>query len=418
MLSHSIPFDPATPATALSQLPEAPAVFALFAADPHAEPYLARTSNLRRRLSRFLDAKPSQTKRLRLTERVVRIEYAPTGSAFESDLVLYAASLQAFGERGRKRLHLHSPALLKMSVKNPYPRVYVTNKVTKSALDSLYGPFPSRAAAERYLEEMLNLFFLRRCYPDLNPDPAFPGCIYSEMKMCLAPCFQGCTNERYAEEAARVRAFLDTNGQSQLAELARDRDLASDALDFERAATLHARIQKVEAVAGLASEAVHPLSRLRALIVQPAAEPGHVALFLLSTGSLIGPASYSTLGMRLHNEQSGSSSLYTHPYSLEAVPLNQPQAAGGNTLEQRLTDALSDLDGRLNATNPSSQTLADHLCLFTRWYYRPATKRIGEALFWPPGTPPPRKAFLRAISRVAITRQLGPGNAVGIEARA
>ena len=262
MLTYSIPFDPAHPASTLTQLPPTPAVFALFAADPKSEPYLARTTNLRRRLTRFLDAKPGQTKRLRLTEKVARIEYTPTGSNFESDLALYAASLEAFGERARKRLHLHAPALLKMSVKNAYPRVYVTNTVTKSGLDSLFGPFPSRSSAEKYCDEMLNLFLLRRCHEELHPDPAFPGCIYSEMKMCLAPCYKGCTDERYAEEAARVRAFLETRGQSLLTELARDREAASEALDFERAATIHARIQKVEAVAALAPDAVRPLSRL------------------------------------------------------------------------------------------------------------------------------------------------------------
>ena len=241
MLAQTLPFDPTNPAPTLSALPEKPGIFALFGADPKAEPYLARTTNIRRRLKRFLDAKPTQTKRLRLTERVARIEYTATGSDFESSLALYNATHQAFGERARKRLHLYAPYFLRMTVKNRYPRVYVTNTITKSAAESLYGPFPSRAAAERFCDEALNLFLLRRCFPDLDPDPAFPGCVYSEMKMCLAPCFKGCTDERYAEEAARVEAFLATRGQSLLDELAKERDSASEELDFEKAASIHAK---------------------------------------------------------------------------------------------------------------------------------------------------------------------------------
>src|SRR5277367_178162 len=304
MLTNQLPFDPANPAPALAALPEKSGIFALFGADPKAEPYLARTTNLRRRLKRFLDAKPTQTKRLRLTERVARIEYTATGSDFESTLALYNATNQAFGDRARKRLHLYAPYFLRMTVKNRYPRVYVTNTITKSAADSLYGPFPSRAAAERFCDEALNLFLLRRCYPDLDPDPAFPGCVYSEMKMCLAPCFKGCTDERYAEEAARVEAFLATRGQSLLDELGKERDAASEELDFEKAAAVHARIQKVEAVSALASEAVHPLAQLRAIIVQPTIqledEPGRVALFQFNAGVITGPVLYDTLGMRLH----------------------------------------------------------------------------------------------------------------------
>ncbi len=417
MLTNQLSFDPTNPAPTLSALPENPGIFALFGADSKAEPYLARTTNIRRRLKRFLDAKPTQTKRLRLTERVARIEYTVTGSDFESSLALYSATHQAFGERARKRLHLYAPYFLRMTVKNRYPRVYVTNTITKSAADSLYGPFPSRAAAERFCDEALNLFLLRRCYPDLDPDPAFPGCVYSEMKMCLAPCFKGCTDERYAEEAAKVEAFLATRGQSLLDELAKERDAASEELDFEKAASIHAKIQKVEGVVALASEAVHPLAQLRAIVVQSSSEPGHVALFQLNSGVLTGPAPYDTLGMRLHNEQSGSSSLYTHPYALEAVPLQDqpapsapmptaviaktgqtPSDAPRDVLEQRLNEAMANLNQeKLRASN---QTLADHLSIFNRWYFRPEAKRIGEAIFYDPEKPLPSKQILRAISRV------------------
>ncbi len=419
MLAQTLPFDPANPAPTLAALPEKPGIFALFGADPKAEPYLARTTNLRRRLKRFLDAKPTQTKRLRLTERVARIEYTATGSDFESTLALYIATHQAFGERARKRLHLYAPYFLRMTVKNHYPRVYVTNTITKSATENLYGPFPSRAGAERFCDEALNLFLLRRCYPDLDPDPAFPGCVYSEMKMCLAPCFKGCTDERYAEEAAKVEAFLATRGQSMLDELAKERDAASEDLDFEKAASIHARIQKVEAVGALASEAVHPLAQLRAVIIQPSSEAGHVALFQLDAGLLTGPALYDTLGMRLHNEQSGSSSLYTHPYALEAVPLQEVSTSPGaivaatvskpkqssrdaprDVLEQRLTEALSQLSQFRSKSRVDIQTIADHLSLFNRWYHRPEAKRTGEAIFCKRDEPLPSKTILRSISRI------------------
>jgi excinuclease ABC subunit C len=408
MLSQQIAFDPANPAPALAALPEKPGIFALFGADPKAEPYLARTTNLRRRLKRFLDARPTQTRRLRLTERVARIEYSATGSDFESSLALYTATHEAFGEGARKRLRLRAPYFLRMTVKNRYPRVYVTNTVTKSAAACLFGPFPSRAAAERFCDEALNLFLLRRCYPDLDPDPAFPGCVYSEMKMCLAPCFQGCSDERYAEEAARVEAFLATRGASLLADLATQRDAASQELDFEKAATLHARIQKVEAVAALAPEAVRPLNQLDATLIQPSSEPGHVALFQMRSGVLTGPALYDTVGMRLHNEQSGSSSLYTHPYAVEAVPLQEPNPAPASSakvsshsqLEERLAEAIRNLDSARQGIKAEARMLPDHLNLFARWYYRPDAKRVGEVVFCAPDEPLALRAILRAVSRV------------------
>ena len=63
---------------------------------------------------------------------VDHIEYTVTGSEFESSLCLYQASLRAFGYRAKKRLRLRPPVFLRMSVDNPYPRVYVTAKISKT----------------------------------------------------------------------------------------------------------------------------------------------------------------------------------------------------------------------------------------------------------------------------------------------
>ena len=116
MLSSSLKFDPAK--FAWPEIPAQAGIFALFGADPRAEPYLSRTPNLRKRLRRLLDPKPEQSKRLRLAESVVRIEYTLTGSDFEAWLLLYDASLATFGERARKRLHLRPPVFLRMAMEN------------------------------------------------------------------------------------------------------------------------------------------------------------------------------------------------------------------------------------------------------------------------------------------------------------
>jgi len=403
-LAESIRFDPADPATSLAGLPEAPAVFALCAADPAAEPYLSKTPNLRRRLMRFLRGPQAgvTSRRLQLAHLVDHIEYTVTGSEFESSLCLYQASLKVFGEKARKRLRLRPPVFLRMSVENRYPRVYVTTRITKTAAEALFGPFPSRAAAERYADEMLNLFLLRRCTDDLNPDPAFPGCVYSEMKMCLAPCFQGCTDERYQKESADVLAFLATNGASLIKRLEEERDAASGMMEFERAAAIHQKMQRVQGVAQLTNEAIRPLSRLSAILVQPSAEAGTVTLFALRRGVWSGPAPYSTIGMRLANERSGSSSLFAHPVALEAVPLEGPAAGkpARDLLEARLEEALSTLT-TASPKSVSSQTLSDHVALFTQWFYRPAARTTGEIVFAGPDGEVPRKPLLRAISRIA-----------------
>jgi hypothetical protein len=146
---------------------------------------------------------------------------------------------------------------------------------------------------------------------------------------------------------------------------------------------------------------VHLLSELRAVLVQPGTEPHQVKLFELSQNGISGPVAYSTLGMRLHNEQSGSSSLFSHPVALAPLPLDAPAAGPvAGTLEERLATAL----GALQSARPGrlgGQQMEDHLALFVRWAGRPATRRAGEAVFALADGSMPDKLLLRAISRVA-----------------
>ncbi|WP_263356312.1 excinuclease ABC subunit UvrC [Acidicapsa ligni] len=420
MLNQTLPFDAANPAEALRQLPaRKAAVFALYGADESAEPYIGTTPDLRRRLERLLRPAVGQTRRLQLVSRVRRIAWQITGSEFESLLLQFCLLEQAYGAKVLERMHLRPPAFVRFHGGNPYPRLTITNRPSLKESQWAFGPFPSRTSAERYCEEVLKLFLLRRCEENLDPHPSHPGCVYSEMKKCLAPCYQGCTDERYAEESDAVRSFLATRGESKLTIIGQQRDHASEQMEFEAAAALHAQFQRVESVRALAAEIVRPLSELRACFFQVSANPEEVSVFLYENGELRGPAPFSTLGMRIQNEQSGSSSLFAQPMAIQPVPESEPQGSPSGTsstpgtssqpgrkanrdlLEARLESVLESLAA--TRPQPNATTRQGHLALVTRWYYRPQQKRIGEICFPHTGEnqPWPLKSMLRSIGRVA-----------------
>ena len=414
MLAHTLPFVPASKAGSaqadlLAGLPDAPAVFSLGFGE-HREPYIARTSNLRRRLQRMFAPEGSLSRRLQLLPFVRQIAWSPFGSEFEASLLLYREIVTVFAAKDaatvRKRLRLRPPAYLRMTMENDFPRLFATNRYVRSAADRSFGPFPTRAAAERACDAVLDLFQLRRCVEDLHPYPEHPACPYFEMKMCLAPCNQTCTPDRHHAEADAVFETLRTHGASLLSSLERDRAAASEALEFEAASAIHHRYEKAETALRELPESVRLLSQLSAVIVQPSSQPGEVALFRLTRQGLGGPVAYVTVGMRLHNEQSGSSSLYSHPVALAPIPLEtvpleaSPSGPAVDTLEERLQTALHSLEA-LSPSRPSTQQIEDHLALFTRWCFRPLAKRVGEAVFSSAGSAIPHKPLLRAISRVA-----------------
>jgi len=401
MLTQSLPFDSGNPDAALRQLPSRKAVFALYGENEAAEPYIGVTPDLRRRLERLLRPAKGQTKRLQLVSRVRRIAWHLTGSEFESLLVQFSLLEQVYGAKALERMHLRAPAFIKFHGGNPYPRLTVTNRPSLRESQWAFGPFPSRAAADRYSEELLKLFLLRRCEENLSPYPEHPGCVYGEMKMCLAPCQQRCTDARYSEEAEAVRSFLTTHGESKLVTIRELRDRASEELEFETAAKLHAQLEKIEAVRALASELVRPMNALRVCVIQLSEEPDEVSLFLYDGGEWRGPARFSILGMRIQNEQSGSSSLFAQPMTIQPVPETESPGAAKparDFLELRMQAAIDSLSSPQAVTN--STIRQGHLALLTRWYYRPQQKRAGEVFFPLSDSRWPLKAMLRGVGRV------------------
>ena len=327
------------------QFPAAPAVFVLRGAEESAEPYVSKSANLRRRLQRLLSPPESQSKRLNLRGRVATIEYELSGPDFESTLLLYRALRKEFPEGYQKRLRLRPAPLVRLNLENEYPRAYVTTRIGKMSGRSLYyGPFRSRAVADKFLNDSLDLFKMRRCTFDLSPDPAFPGCVYSEMKMCLAPCFKGCTDEAYGAEVARVQAYFDSDGQSLVQELETERERLSAGLDFEAAAAQHAKITKVKSILSICDDICRRLDRLDAVIVQPSTDARAVVLFRFHKGGLTGPA---MVVMEVEN------------------PTEPP--------EMRLRNAV---DSMAASGNLSSQRFGEELAILKRWYYR--THKVGE----------------------------------------
>ena len=377
MLAQSLEFIPERDADIFTTVPAAPAVFLLRAPDPQSEPYVAKTANLRRRLIRLLAAPEERSRKLNLRGRVQRIEFTPTGSDFESGFLLYQTLRQAFPKTYGNRLRLRFAPLVKMHMENAYPRASITNRIGREQ-SHYYGPFPSRAAAEKFANDSLDFFKMRRCIDDLNPDPAFPGCIYSEMKMCLAPCFKGCTDDEYAAEVSRVRSFFDTQGDSLVREISAQREQASAELRFEDAAALHARLEKLKPVLAQLPEIVHRLDRLNAVMIQRSAAGEAVALFRIDAGVISGPITFS---------------------------IQQELVPGGKTpsMEARIARALEQ-----NPAQPlgSALRLMEHLAILKRWYFR--SSRPGEIFFADAKGELPWRRIVRGLGRVYKGEQAEP----------
>jgi excinuclease UvrABC nuclease subunit len=369
VLIERLEFAPERDSEVFAAAPAAPAVFLLRGADPQAEPYVSKTANLRRRLHRLLDPVEERTKKLNLRDRVRSIEFTATGSDFESGFLLYRVLRETFPKTYQKRLRFRFAPFVKMHLENEYPRASVTTRLGRLNSRALYyGPFVSRVAAEKFMNDSLDFFKMRRCVDDLHPDPKFPGCIYSEMKMCLAPCFKGCTDEEYAGEVNRVQAYFDSSGESLLRQFSEEREAASSKLAFEDAAAIHAKLDKLKPVVSQLPEIVQRIDRLSAVMIQPSHIPGAVAFFRIDQGRIAGPALF---------------------------PIQAAEHAKSQSMEARIHEVL---EAFTPAVAKSATETMEHVALLKRWFYRGS--RMGEIFFADSGGELPMRRMVRGISRV------------------
>jgi excinuclease ABC subunit C len=369
VLTERIKFTPDQDADIFSSVPAGPAVFLLRGEDATAEPYVSKTANLRRRLQRLLGPVEERTKKLNLRDRVRAIEYCATGSDFESGFLLYRVLREAFPKTYQQRLRFRFAPFVKLHVENEYPRASITTRLGRLTGHSLYyGPFVSRVAAEKFMNDSLDFFKMRRCVDDLHPDPKFPGCIYSEMKMCLAPCFKGCTDKEYEAEVTRVQTYFDSRGNSLLRQFSDEREAASANLAFEDAAAIHARVEKLKPVLSQLPEIVQRLDQLSALMIQPSHLDGSVTFFRITCARVSGPIPFTIQPAEHAKSQSMEARVQE---TLQAFPADIPKSA--------------------------LETM-EHVALLKRWFYRGT--RTGEIFFADAKGDLPMRRVVRGISRV------------------
>lgn len=184
--------------------------------------------------------------------------------------------------------------------------------------------------------------------------------------MCLAPCFAGCTKEEYDVEVGRVLEALGSGGATLTGSLEREREAASEMLDFERAAALHKKLERIAGVLRELPELARRVEELTAVILQRAVEENAVAVFVVHAG------------------------IIADPFLLRFAELSSQPRSVETILRQQLGTALEP------AGSPLSQTLGDNLSLLARWFY--SKPREGEIFF--PSPDWPYRRIIRACSRL------------------
>jgi excinuclease ABC subunit C len=198
--------------------------------------YVGKARSLRQRVrSYFQESRPLDLKTEHLVAEIADLEYIVTDSEVEA-LILESTLVKK--NQPRYNINLKddkSFPYLKLTVNEPYPRIFITRRVRKDG--SLYfGPFLPASYARQTLKLVNKYFQLRTCNLDIDGTLARP-CLDYQMKRCLGPCVSGlCTQTEYTRAVEDVKMLLSGKTDELIRLLSRRMSDASEEMRYEAAA--------------------------------------------------------------------------------------------------------------------------------------------------------------------------------------
>lgn len=207
-----------------------------------------------------------------------------------------------------------------------------------------FGPYTSAFSARKTYDLLTRLFPLRQC-SDAELASRKRPCILYDLKRCAAPCVGKCTKEEYDQLVLAAERVLKGHHQEVLGDLERERERASDHLEYERADVFHKMIQQIKHVSSV-QHVENPFAKnCDALGVFRKGEMVEISLLQFREGRLIGSEHFDFHQIASSDEEVVETFLLQHYRLLSAVP---PEILLPFDLEEResLQEILSESNGR------------------------------------------------------------------------
>ncbi|HKR08284.1 MAG TPA: excinuclease ABC subunit UvrC [Gemmatimonadaceae bacterium] len=232
-------------ATKLPHLPDGPGVY-LWKGRDGTTLYVGKAKRLRSRVrSYFSEDQLDYVKTRHLVGLISDLETIVVPTEAHA-LILEANLIKEYQPRFNIALRDDkSYPYIKVTVQEPFPRVFVTRRLEDDGA-KYFGPYTDVGAMRRALNVVKNIFTVRSCNYDMPAQMPERPCLDYYIKRCKAPCILAQTQQDYRAMIDEVVLFLSGRPEEVVKRVQERMELASQQLDFERAAELRDVMQHLE----------------------------------------------------------------------------------------------------------------------------------------------------------------------------
>ena len=236
---------PASVLDKIPHLPESPGVY-LWKDANGTVLYVGKAKRLRSRVRSYANLERIEsTKTYALMRQVAAMETIVVPSEAHA-LILEANLIKEYKPRFNISLRDDkSYPLIKVTVHEPFPRVYVTRQLANDG-SRYFGPYTDVSQMRRALNVVKRIFTVRSCNYDLPAVRPDRPCLDYHIGKCKAPCVLFQAQAEYGAMIDEVLMFLEGRTAEVRRRVRERMELASESLEFERAAELRDALQHLE----------------------------------------------------------------------------------------------------------------------------------------------------------------------------
>jgi excinuclease ABC subunit C len=238
--------EPLSPAEKAKQFPASPGVYLMKDSQGRVI-YVGKAKNLRNRASHYFTKIAAVEERTAdLVKCITDIDFLTADTEVDA-LLLEARLVKDIQPRFNVELKDDKTfPYLQIRMREDFPRVEFTRTPRRRGV-KLYGPFTSAKSLRAALQVLQRIFKFRTCSLDIaDNDPRwrwFRPCILHSIHQCTAPCNLRVSKDDYRRQIRALRLVLEGKKKKLLAEMQKEMQEASAALQFEKAARLRDEIE-------------------------------------------------------------------------------------------------------------------------------------------------------------------------------
>lgn len=271
---------------AFFELVPAKACVALFIDASGGALQLVCTKNLRAMLRRRLENPDAEEaalpgKRIDYRALLSAVAWRRVDSDFEMDLIYIEATRRAFPSHWRRLIPDRSAYFVAIDTSHPHPDFVRTSDSAHSDQTAIFGPFPDRAKADRWIELARDAFDLCRYRAILAQAPNGRACSYKQMNKCPAPCDGTVTLDSYRQGVSSAVTSIRFPA-ALVAELGERMKTHAGQLEFEQAGRVKSRLAIVSQLSDGHYKGVRPIDAFRFITVQPGPKRGTAKVFMIT----------------------------------------------------------------------------------------------------------------------------------------